>query len=63
MLFGAIGVAGIILGIDIFLRWRKRKQGKDSTDVEEIEPADEMEAIIKELDEQAQLIAEIKKLV
>ena len=63
LLFATIGIASLILGVDIFLRWRKRKQGNLSTEVQAIEPADEMEALIKELDEQAQLIAEIKKLV
>ena len=65
LLFASIGLAGIILGIDIFLKWRKnKKEAEESKDGEvEMQNVDEMEAIKKELEEQAQLIAEIKKLV
>ena len=67
LLAGAIFIAGVILAVDVFIKWKrsKNKTVKTETKEEAMEALEESEgeALKKALEEQAELIAELKKLV
>jgi hypothetical protein len=64
LLWAAIGVAFIILGVDVFIKWRKRKaQGADEGDSGSDDGPETLGKIRAELETQAELITQLKKLI